>query len=76
MICLLTLVIFHSYDAMFPPGFDFAMQGHSRCCFDESCVEMKLPLGSGAIERTVRRVVNLRLKGPSIFWCRESAEAI
>ncbi len=37
---------------------------------------MKLPMGSGAIESTVRRVVNLRLKGPSIFWCRASAEAI
>jgi hypothetical protein len=28
---------------------------------------MKLPIGSGAIERTVRRVVNRRLKGPSLF---------
>ena len=37
---------------------------------------MKLPIGSGAIESTVRRVVNLRLKGPSNFWCRASAEAI
>ena len=37
---------------------------------------LKLPIGSGAIESTVRRVVNLRLKGPSLFWCRASAEAI
>src|SRR5262245_46697085 len=37
---------------------------------------MKLPIGSGAIESAVRRVVNLRLKGPSLFWCRASAEAI
>jgi hypothetical protein len=37
---------------------------------------MKLPIGSGAIESTVRRVVNLRLKGPSMCWCRASAEAI
>src|SRR5215472_10884740 len=37
---------------------------------------LKLPIGSGAIESTVRRVVNLRLKGPSMFWCRASAEAI
>src|SRR5882724_8502533 len=35
-----------------------------------------LPIGSGAIESAVRRVVNLRLKGPSLFWCRASAEAI
>ena len=37
---------------------------------------MKLPIGSGAIESAVRRVINLRLKGPSLFWCRASAEAI
>ena len=37
---------------------------------------MKLPIGSGAIESAVRRVVNLRLKGSSLFWCRASAEAI
>ena len=37
---------------------------------------MKLPIGSGAIESVVRRVINLRLKGPSLFWCRASAEAI
>jgi hypothetical protein len=38
--------------------------------------DLKLPIGSGAIASTVRRVVNLRLKGPSIVWCRASAEAI
>jgi len=37
---------------------------------------LQLPIGSGAIESAVRRVVNLRLKGPSLFWCRASAEAI
>jgi len=26
------------------------------------------PLGSGAVESAIRRVVNLRLKAPSIFW--------
>jgi len=30
----------------------------------------------GAVESAIRRVVNLRLKGPCIFWCKESAEAI
>lgn len=32
------------------------------------------PIGSGAIESAVRRVVNLRMKGPGIFWLTESAE--
>jgi hypothetical protein len=33
-----------------------------------------LPLGSGAVESAIRRVVNLRLKGPCIFGYRENAE--
>jgi hypothetical protein len=37
---------------------------------------MKLPIGSGAIESAIRRVVNLRLKGPSIDWHKTSAEAV
>ena len=34
----------------------------------------KMPIGSGAMESAVRRVVNLRLKGPGIFWHEEHAE--
>ncbi len=33
-----------------------------------------LPLGSGAVESAIRRVVNLRLKGPSLMWLAENAE--
>ena len=39
-------------------------------------VESKLPIGSGAIESAIRRVVNLRLKGASIYWHKTSAEAV
>lgn len=35
-----------------------------------------LPIGSGAIESAVRRVINLRLKGPCIFWHSENAAKI
>ena len=35
-----------------------------------------LPLGSGAIESNIRRVVNLRLKGNAIYWREENAEAM
>ena len=35
---------------------------------------LQLPIGSGAVESAIRRVVNLRLKGPCIFWYRENAE--
>ena len=34
------------------------------------------PMGSGAVESAIRRVINLRLKGPGIFWYRENAEAM
>jgi hypothetical protein len=34
-----------------------------------------VPLGSGAIESTIRRVINLRLKGNSIYWTEDNAEA-
>jgi hypothetical protein len=35
-----------------------------------------VPLGSGAIESSIRRVVNLRLKGNAIYWREENAEAM
>jgi hypothetical protein len=35
-----------------------------------------LPLGSGAIESSIRRVVNMRVKGNAIFWRQDTAEAI
>ena len=37
--------------------------------------KLKLPIGSGAIEGAVRRVVNLRIKGAGTFWKQENAEA-
>jgi len=54
---------------------DYFIKHQSRMAYAQ-LMAMKLPIGSGAIESTVRRVVNLRLKGPSLFWCRASAEAI
>lgn len=35
-----------------------------------------LPLGSGAIESAIRRVINLRLKGNSIYWEEDNAEGM
>lgn len=35
-----------------------------------------IPIGSGAVESCVRRIVNLRLKGNGIFWKLETAEGI
>jgi hypothetical protein len=35
-----------------------------------------LPIGSGAVESAIRRVINLRVKGPGLFWEAENAEAM
>lgn len=35
---------------------------------------VKMPIGSGTMESAIRRVVNLRLKGPGIFWQEDHAE--
>ena len=35
-----------------------------------------LPMGSGAIESAIRRVINLRLKGNSVFWEEANAEGM
>ena len=37
---------------------------------------LNLPIGSGGVESAVRRVINLRIKGPCIFWHKENAERI
>ena len=35
-----------------------------------------IPCGSGAIESTIRRVINLRLKGNAMYWLEENAEGM
>lgn len=35
-----------------------------------------IPIGSGAVESCIRRVVNLRLKGNSIYWRPDRGEAL
>jgi hypothetical protein len=38
--------------------------------------DKKLPIGSGGVESGIRRVINLRLKGPGIFWHEDSVDAM
>lgn len=38
--------------------------------------EANVPIGSGAVESAVRRVVNLRMKSASVLWTEEHAEGI
>lgn len=38
--------------------------------------DLGLPIGSGAIESAIRRIVNLRLKSPCVFWKEDGANAV
>jgi len=52
------------------------LEKHAPHMAYQSARRRRLPIGSGAIESTIRRVVNLRLKGNGIMWVQENAEAI
>lgn len=49
---------------------------HQRHMAYDTMTQLHLPIGSGAIESAIRRIVNLRLKGPSIFWHKPNAESL
>ena len=53
----------------------YFVNNRARLCYKEVAA-LKMPIGSGAIESAVRRVINLRLKGPCIFWKEETAEEV
>lgn len=52
---------------------DYFVRNEQRLTFTKMKA-LKLPIGSGAIESSIRRVVNMRLKGPCIFWYKENAD--
>jgi hypothetical protein len=54
---------------------DYFVKNSARMAY-KRLRSIKMPIGSGSVESAIRRVVNLRLKGPCIFWCKENAEAI
>jgi len=54
---------------------NYFLRNKERMRYSEICKE-NLPIGSGAVESAIRRVINLRLKGASIYWLEETAEAM
>lgn len=51
----------------------YFVKNRERLSYKE-VASLKMPIGSGAIESAVRRVINLRLKSPCIFWKKDTAE--
>ena len=54
---------------------EYFLKNESRMQYAK-IAQMGFPMGSGAMESTIRRVINLRLKGPGIFWLKETANEI
>ena len=53
----------------------YFVKNRERLSYKE-VADLKMPIGSGAIESAVRRVINLRLKSPCIFWKEDTAEEV
>jgi len=51
-------------------------EGHQERMRYAQFSDANLPLGSGAVESAVRRIINQRLKGPGIIWLESSAQAM
>ena len=49
-------------------------KSHAKRLNYEAAKTAGLPIGSGAVESAIRRVINLRLKGPGIIWDEKGAE--
>ncbi len=54
---------------------NYFIRNRHRMCYD-ALKETNFPIGSGAIESAVRRVINLRFKGASIYWLEQTVEAM
>ena len=54
---------------------NYFVRNQSRMCYQEIC-DHRLPIGSGAMESGIRRVVNLRMKGACLYWLEKTAEAM
>jgi len=54
---------------------DYFVKNETRMRYDRFKRD-GLPIGSGAVESGIRRVVNQRLKGNSIYWLEDHAEAV
>lgn len=52
---------------------DYFVKHHDRMQY-QRFKKRKLLCGSGLVESAIRRVINLRFKGPSAFWCQQNLD--
>jgi len=54
---------------------NYFVRNKHRMCYQEIS-DHRLPIGSGAMESGIRRVVNLRMKVSCLYWLEKTAEAM
>lgn len=55
--------------------YNYFFKNRERMAYSQLAA-LNLPIGSGAIESSIRRVVNLRMKSPCVFWNEDGANAM
>jgi hypothetical protein len=55
--------------------FEYFEKNQSRMKYASYTLQ-QLPIGSGIVESAIRRVINLRFKSPSSFWCKENLQPL
>ncbi len=55
--------------------FDYFEKNQSRMKYADYKMK-QLPIGSGIVESAIRRVINLRFKSPSSFWCKDNLQPL
>lgn len=52
------------------------LRKRARLMHYDVLLRKRLPIGSGAVESIIRRVINMRMKSPGMFWIEENAEGL
>ncbi len=67
----------HGVSAAMEGDLAYLQKHEDNCRMDYARYRQRgLPIGSGAVESAIRRVINLRVKGPGLLWYEHNAEGM
>jgi hypothetical protein len=67
----------HGVSAAMEADLSYLERHEDNCRMDYARYRRRgLPIGSGAVESAIRRVINLRVKGPGLLWYEHNAESM
>jgi len=71
-----SIMVFHGIIFAFSMNIQFKIYLIFNNYYFEFIKNENLPIGSGAMESSIRRVINMRLKGAATYWLKENAEGM